>query len=73
MDRDSPKRRHVWVDGSGGYRQPGLVIAWRRREGLDGWEAYVAVARDGTVLVGWEPSSNLHPVADDGYQLPRER
>ena len=49
MDDDTPKRRHVWIDASGGHKYPGLVIAWRRRD--DGWEAYVAVARDGSVLV----------------------
>jgi hypothetical protein len=68
MDDDTPKRRHVWVDTSGGHQHPGLVIAWRRRD--NGWEAYVAVARDGSVLVTWEQASRLHPVVDDGWQLP---
>ena len=33
-------------------------------------EAYVAVARDASVLVTWEPASRLHPVVNDGWQLP---
>jgi hypothetical protein len=33
MDPEQPKRQHVWVDCSGGYRRPGLVIAWRRAHG----------------------------------------
>jgi hypothetical protein len=73
MDHENPKRRHVWVDVSGGHQEPGLVIAWRRREEFAGWEAYVAVVRDGSVLVKWEEASTLHPVTDDGWQLPRER
>ena len=40
---DTPTRRHVWVDASGGHKYPGLVIAWRRRG--DGWEGYVVVTR----------------------------
>lgn len=60
-----PKRRHVWVDRSGGYRRPGLVIAWRRAD--DGWEAYVAVQQESAVLVTWEKESSLHPVRDDGW------
>jgi hypothetical protein len=68
MDDDTPKRRHVWVDASGGHQYPGLVIAWRRRD--DGWEGYVAVARDGSVLIRWEQASRLHPVVDDGWQQP---
>ena len=67
MDADTHERRHVWVDTSGGHQHPGLVIAWRRRD--DGWEAYVAVARDASVLVTWEQASRLHPVVDDGWQL----
>jgi hypothetical protein len=43
------KRRHVWVDASGGHRYPGLVIAWRRSD--DGWEDSVAVARDGSMAM----------------------
>jgi hypothetical protein len=70
---DSAKRsaslvRRLWVDASGGHKHPGLVIAWRR--GDDRWEAYVAVARDGSVLITWEQASRLHPVVDDGWQLP---
>jgi hypothetical protein len=39
----------------GGYRYPGLVLAWRR--GSDqGWEAQVAVVREGCVLVEWLPA-----------------
>ena len=68
MDEDTPKRRHVWLDASGGHQHPGLVIAWRRRD--DGWETYVAVARDGSVLITWQQASRLHPVVDDGWQLP---
>lgn len=52
MDDDTPRRRHVWVDTGGGHKHPGIVIAWRYRE--DGWEAYVAVARDASVLAKWE-------------------
>jgi hypothetical protein len=62
MDPEQPKRRHVWVDCSGGYRQPGLVIAWRRT--ADGWEAYVAILQGSSVLVTWEKSTALHPVRD---------
>jgi hypothetical protein len=51
MDRDNARRRHVWVDVSGGYRRPGLVIAWRRRN--ESWEGYVAVVREGSVPVTW--------------------
>ena len=30
------------------------------------WEAaYVAVARDGSVLLSWEPVANMDPVGDD--------
>lgn len=60
-----PRCRHVWVDGGGGSRGPGLVIAWRRTD--DGWEAYVATARESSVLVTWEKASSLHPVRDDGW------
>ena len=71
MGRDEPRRRHVWVDGAGGYRYPGLVITWRRTEDGTSWEAYVAHAQsDGAALVTWEPASALHPVADDRYQPP---
>ena len=65
MERDEPKRRHVWVDCIGGFRYPGLVIAWRRT--ADGWEAYVAILRQGSVLVAWEKASDLHPVRDEGW------
>jgi hypothetical protein len=68
MDQDTPNRRHVWVDTSGGHQDPGLVIAWRRSD--DSWEGYVAVARDRSVLIRWEQASRLHPVVDDGWQLP---
>ena len=69
MDPDKPRRRHVWVDVSGGYRCPGLVIAWRRRD--ESWEGYVAVVREGSVLITWEAAANLHPVRDDRWQRPR--
>jgi hypothetical protein len=65
MERDEPKRRHVWVDCSGGFRYPGLVIAWRRT--ADGWEAYVAILQEGSVLVTWEKAADLHPVQDEGW------
>ena len=69
MGSDEPKRRHVWVDGTGGYRYPGLVITWRRTSDGSGWEAYVAHShRDGGALLTWELASALHPVADDRYQ-----
>lgn len=60
------RRRHVWVDCSGGYRYPGLVMAWRRDP--DGaWEAQVAVVRPGSVLVQWVAAAALHPVTDDRW------
>ena len=64
-----PGRRHVWVDCSGGYRYPGLVMAWRRNPEA-GWEAQVAVVRPGSVLVQWIPAGSLHLVADDGWVQP---
>ena len=45
-----------------------LVIVWRYRD--DSWEGYVAVTRDGSVLITWQQASRLHPVVDDGWQLP---
>ena len=70
MDPDSPgRRRHVWVDASGGGQHPGLVIAWRKTADRSGWEAYVAVARSGSVLTTRVPSAMLHPVTDDRWQL----
>ena len=67
MTGDHVRRRHVWVDGAGGYRRPGLVITWRRTGGTE-WEAYVArLHGHGEVLITWEPASNLHPVTDDGW------
>ena len=66
MTGEQPKRRHVWVDGAGGYRYAGLVIAWRRATDPPGWEAYVAQAHDdGAALVTWVPAARLRPVADD--------
>ena len=41
MDHQSPKRRHVWVNTSGGHVYPGRLIAWRRDDESSGWEAYV--------------------------------
>jgi hypothetical protein len=61
----TPSRRHVWVDVSGGYTCPGLVMAWRRE--LAGWEAQVAVVRDRTVFVQWVAATALHPVVDDAW------
>src|SRR5215212_2752559 len=50
MTGDHVRRRHVWFGGTGGYRRPGLVIAWRRSSGTE-WEAHVArVHGDGEVL-----------------------
>lgn len=57
--------RHVWVDVSGGYVCPGLVIAWRATP--QGWTAQVAVVRDASVLVQWLPSGQLRPVRDDRW------
>ena len=54
--------------GRGGSGKPTQRIV-QPRSG-DGWEGYVAVARDGSVLVTWEQVSRLHPVVDDGWQLP---
>lgn len=64
MSAPTPTHRHVWVDCSGGYTCPGLIMAWRRDP--TGWHAQVAVVRDRTVVVQWTPASALHPVADDG-------
>ncbi len=63
-DTPAPRRRHVWVDCSGGYQYPGLVMAWRRSSAA-GWEAQVAVVREKTVLVQWVAAHALHPVRDD--------
>lgn len=70
MDRDNVKQRHVWVDSSGGYRHPGLVITWRRS--ADGeWKAYVATTpKFGCALVTWAPALSLHPVTDDRWEEP---
>ena len=62
MGEDTLMRRHVWIDASGGHQYPDLVIAWRPRD--DGWEGYMAVARDWAVVVTWEQASRLHPVCD---------
>ncbi len=64
MSAPTPAHRHVWVDCSGGYTCPGLIMAWRRD--LSGWHAQVAVVRDRTVFVQWTPAASLHPVTDDG-------
>ena len=70
MAADPVRRRHVWVDSGSGRREAGLVIAWRRRAGGPGGEAYVAQAHDdGAVLVAWVPAAKLRPVTDDGWQL----
>lgn len=57
--------RHVWVETTGGYVHPGLIMAWRS----DGaaWAAQVAVVRDASVLVQWLPSEQLRPVRDDRW------
>jgi hypothetical protein len=60
----TPAHRHVWVDCSGGYTCPGLIMAWRRDP--SGWQAQVAVVRDRTVFVQWSPAAALHLVTDDG-------
>lgn len=65
MTPPNPRRRHVWVDCSGGYQCPGLVMAWRRAPA--GWEAQVAVVRHGAVLVQWVTATTLHPVTDDHW------
>ena len=65
MSPPVPSRRHVWVDCSGGYTYPGLVMAWRR--GATGWEAQVAVVRSRTVSVQWTSATALHPVVDDAW------
>lgn len=62
----SPVRRHVWVDSSGGYQYPGLLMAWRRTTD-GGWEAQVAVVQLGSVLVEWVEASALHLVTDDQW------
>jgi hypothetical protein len=58
--------RHVWVNGAGGYRRPGLVIAWRRTD-AGSWEAYAATITGG-VLLTWEPAASLQPVTDNRPQ-----
>src|SRR6478735_9030143 len=64
----SGRRRHVWVDSIGGYRHPGLVLAWRRCTVGDGrWDARVAVVRGVSVLIEWLPAARLHPIADDRW------
>jgi len=60
-----PRRRHVWVDRSGGYTYPGLILAWRHDP--TGWQAQVAVVRNGAVLVEWVAAATLHPVTDDRW------
>lgn len=73
MNWDSPgRRRHVWVDASGGKQHPGLVLAWRKTVDPPGWEAYVAVARHDSLLTTWVPAATLHPVTDDSWRLPRK-
>lgn len=62
----SPARRHVWVDSSGGYQYPGLLMAWRRSPD-GGWEAQVALVQLETVLVEWVAASALHLVTDDRW------
>ena len=40
-------------------------MAWRREP--TGWQAQVAVVRQGAVFVQWVPAATLHPVVDDGW------
>lgn len=61
-----PAKRHVWVDSAGGYRYPGLVMAWRRNA-AGTWEAQVAVVHTDSVLVEWVAAAEMHPIADDGW------
>ena len=68
MTPPTPAHRHVWVDCSGGYTCPGLIMAWRRDP--SGWQAQVAVVRDRTVFVQWAPAATLHPVTDDAWAGP---
>lgn len=68
MTPPAPAHRHVWVDTSGGYTYPGLIMAWRRDP--SGWQAQVAVVRDRTVFVQWTPATTLHPVTDDAWSGP---
>lgn len=62
----TPRVRHVWTTLSGGYVYPGLLLCWRRNG--NGWEAQVAIAIRGTVLLRWLPDSQVRPVTDDGWQ-----
>lgn len=55
----------MWVETTGGYVHPGLIMAWRRH-GV-AWAAQVAVVRDASVLVQWLPSEQLRPVRDDRW------
>ena len=52
---------------SGGFRRPGLVVALRRT--TDGWEAYVAILRDDSVLVSWEKATALGDVPGEVAQM----
>lgn len=61
----SDRVRHVWAMMSGGYTYPGLILAWRRTD--RGWEAQVAVAMRGTVLVRWLPGTHVRPITDDRW------
>ena len=71
MAAEPARRRHVWVDGGADQWYPGLVLEWRRA--ADGtWEANVAVARLGSVLLTWAPAARIRPIADDrGATAPR--
>lgn len=60
-----PRVRHVWATLSGGYVYPGLLLTWRRDEA--GWQAQVAIAIRGTVLLRWLPDSQVRPITDDGW------
>ncbi len=63
---DSPQ--HVWVNITGrpDGDHPGLLLAWRQREGV-GWEAWVITAEPGPsdtiVRQMWTPASLVRPVS----------
>ena len=81
MNRDSPKRRHVWVIGHGDYApvQPGLVINWQHAPvhsaTASSWTALVLVAPfPDAMLIEWVSTDRLVPIRDprplDGPREP---
>ena len=62
--------RHVWArldKAPQAAPVQGLVLEWRRS--ADGtWEANVAVAQLGSVLLTWTPAPRIRPIADDRMQ-----